>query len=110
MSVETVKKDGPGSTELPRSSSPVVKANALLFAQFERSDLKRAEDYLRDFGLLPVARTEKQLFMRGTGPHPYIYRVTLGPTARFLGLGHATIVSAADGKADHVRPIEPSPV
>ena len=87
MSVETVKKDGPGSIELPRSSSPVVKANALLFAQFERPDLKRAEDYLLDFGLLPVARTEKQLFMRGTGPHPYIYRVTLGPTARFLGLG-----------------------
>src|SRR5271169_652934 len=87
MSVETVKKGRPGSNELPRSSSPVVKANALLFAQFERPDLKRAEDYLRDFGLRPVARTEKRLFMRGTGPHPHIYRVTLGPTARFLGLG-----------------------
>ena len=49
--------------------------------------MKRAEDYLRDFGLVPVAVTEKQLFMRGTGPHPYIYRVTLGQKARFLGLG-----------------------
>ena len=85
MSVETVKKGGPGSIELPRSSSPVVKANALLFAQFERPDLKRAEDYLRDFGLVPVARTEKQLFMRGTGPHPYIYRVTLGRQPGFWG-------------------------
>ncbi len=86
MSVDILRQ-GPGSIELPRSSSPVVKSDALLFAHFERPDLEATETYLRDFGLVRAAKTENQLFMRGTGPHPYIYRVTLGQKARFLGLG-----------------------
>ena len=44
-------RQGPGSIELPRSRAPVVKANALLYAHFERPDLNRARDYLVDFGL-----------------------------------------------------------
>jgi hypothetical protein len=87
MSLDTVAKQGPGSIELPRTSSPVVKSNSLLFAHFERPSLEAAENYLRDFGLVRAAKTERQLFMRGTGPCPYIYRVTLGQKARFLGLG-----------------------
>ena len=72
MSIETVQKRGPGSIELARSSSPIAKADALLFAHFERPDLKKAESYLRDFGLVLAARTGTELFMRGTGSHPYI--------------------------------------
>ena len=87
MPVRTVLKQGPGSVELPRSSSPVVKSNSLLFAHFERPDLEAAEKYLRDFGLVRAAKTDNELFMRGTGPSPYIYRITLGRNARFLGLG-----------------------
>jgi hypothetical protein len=87
MSIETVQERGPGSIELARSSSPIAKADALLFAHFERPDLKKAESYLGDFGLVLAARTGTELFMRGTGSHPYIYRVTLGQKARFLGLG-----------------------
>ena len=45
-------RQGPGSIELPRSRAPVVKANALLYAHFERPDLNRARDYLVDFGLI----------------------------------------------------------
>jgi len=87
MSLDKAVKSGPGSVELARSSSPLVKANALLFAHFERPSLETAEAYLLDFGLVPVMKTEKDLFFRGTGPHPYIYRATLGPKARFLGIG-----------------------
>jgi catechol 2,3-dioxygenase-like lactoylglutathione lyase family enzyme len=72
---------------MARSSSPLVKANALLFVHFERPNLEKAEAYLLDFGLVPAAKTEKDLFLRGTGPAPYIYRATLGPKARFLGIG-----------------------
>ena len=64
-----------------------MKANALLFTHFERPDLKKAEAYLLDFGLVPAAKSEKELFFRGAGPQPYIYRATLGATARFLGIG-----------------------
>jgi catechol 2,3-dioxygenase-like lactoylglutathione lyase family enzyme len=64
-----------------------VKVSQLLFAHFERPDLDRAERYLCDFGLVRASRTENELFMRGAGPQPYIYRVTQGRDARFLGLG-----------------------
>ena len=71
-------RQGPGSIELPRSLAPVVKANALLYAHFERPDLNRARDYLVDFGLLVVSQGEDELFLRGTGSTPYIYRVSRG--------------------------------
>src|SRR5271157_6571488 len=87
MSVNTAHKQGPGSIEFKRSSSPLVKADALLFAHFERPDLKKAEAYLLDFGLIPAGRTGNDLFLRGAGPNPYIYRATSGPKARFLGIG-----------------------
>jgi catechol 2,3-dioxygenase-like lactoylglutathione lyase family enzyme len=78
---------GPGSVELPRSLSPIVKANDLLFVHFERPDLESAEQYLRDFGLMVVSKTANEMFLRGTGSRPYVYRVTRGPRARFIGLG-----------------------
>ena len=87
MSDTSISKGGPGSIKLRRSSAPIVKADQLLFVHFERPDLKQAEQYLRDFGLVVAERSEHDLFMRGTGPQPYIYRVTKGPNARFLGLG-----------------------
>ena len=87
MSLEAAIKRGVGSIELPRSLAPVVKAHELLLAHFERPDLDRAESYLRDFGLVRAERTKSELFMRGAGPRPYIYRVTRGPRARFLELG-----------------------
>jgi catechol 2,3-dioxygenase-like lactoylglutathione lyase family enzyme len=87
MSADTTLKTRPGSIELKRSASPLVRADALVFAHFERPNIKKAEDYLLDFGLVPSAKTEKDVFFRGTGPTPYIYRATLGPKARFLGIG-----------------------
>src|ERR1700733_6228277 len=79
--------DGPGGIKLARSREPIVKANELLFVHFERSDIGKAERYLLDFGLTVLAKREGELFMRGTGSQPYIYRASLGPEARFLGLG-----------------------
>ena len=78
--------------------APAVKANALLYAHFERPDLNRARDYLVDFGLLVVSQGEDELFLRGTGSTPYIYRVTRGDAARFIGLG-LSVPSADDLKA-----------
>ena len=90
-------RQGPGSIELPRSRAPAVKANALLYAHFERPDLNRARDYLVDFGLHVVSQGEDELFLRGTGSTPYIYRVSRGPAARFIGLG-LSVPSADDLK------------
>jgi hypothetical protein len=65
---------GPGSIELKRSPAPLVKADKLLFVHFERPDLAKAEQYLTDFGLVVAARTQTELFMRGTGATPYVSR------------------------------------
>ena len=88
----------PGSIELRRSVAPAVKANALLYAHFERPDLNRARDYLVDFGLLVVSQGEDELFLRGAGSTPYIYRVSRGGAARFIGLG-LSVPSVDDLKA-----------
>ncbi len=82
-------RQGPGSID-----APAVKANALLYAHFERPDLNRGRDYLVDFGLLVVSQGEDELFLRGTGSTPYIYRVSRGDAARFIGFGLS--VSSAD--------------
>lgn len=76
---------GPGSIELRRAKAPIVRAGELLFAHFERPDLDKAEAYLRDFGLVRAERSANELFMRATGPRPYVYKATLGPRARFRG-------------------------
>ena len=87
-------KTGPGSIELGRSASPIVKADKLLFVHFERPDLAKVEEYLCDFGLISIKRTDTDLFLRGTDPQPYIYRATRGPAARFLGLGFSVATGA----------------
>jgi len=110
MSQAKMLARGPGSIALPRSRSPIVKANELLFVHFERPDLKRAERYLRDFGLIVAAQSESELFMRGAGSQPYIYRASYGPIARLLGIGFS-VPTLEDleklSKAFH-RPIEAS--
>jgi hypothetical protein len=82
-----IAKAGPGSIALPRSRAPVAKADALLYAHFERPDLEKAREYLTDFGLVVASRGENELFLRGAGPTPFIYRITRGENPRFLGLG-----------------------
>ena len=67
--------------------------------------MEQAEQYLRDFGLIVAAKSENELFMRGTGTQPYIYRasqvlVAKLPWARLLGPAHDRPREAVEG----VRP------
>jgi catechol 2,3-dioxygenase-like lactoylglutathione lyase family enzyme len=76
------------STPQPaRHSNPTTKASALAYAIFDRPDLKKAEEYLIDFGLRPVSNDGETLLMRGTGPDPYCYVVRKAAKPRFVGLG-----------------------
>jgi len=67
--------------------APTVKATALAYLMFERPDLDRALQFLQDFGLELVTRSEGMLFMRAAGREAYCYVVQRGPEARFLGAG-----------------------
>ncbi len=61
-----------------RHSAPTVKARKLAYLLFERPDLKKAERFLNDFGLHTVSRSAEALYLRGTGPEPFCYRVAKG--------------------------------
>ena len=66
--------------------------------------------YLVDFGLIVASKSDREVYLRGTGRRPYIYRLTLGPRPRFIGLG----LSVATREELHTlsqtldRPIEAS--
>ena len=78
------------ATRLPaRHPEPTAKAIELTHLVFERPDLEQAEAFLVDFGLVVVSRSADLLYLRGTAPAAYCYRVHRGPAARFVGLGLA---------------------
>jgi catechol 2,3-dioxygenase-like lactoylglutathione lyase family enzyme len=70
-----------------RHPNPTARASELAHLIFERPDLARAESFLSDFGLRSAGRTGAVLYMRGTAPSPYCYRVHRAPRARFVGVG-----------------------
>ena len=53
--------------------SALVKARALEFLMFEKSDLDVTAAFLSDFGMQLVVRDSQQLQMRGSGAAPCIY-------------------------------------
>jgi catechol 2,3-dioxygenase-like lactoylglutathione lyase family enzyme len=81
---------------------------ALTHLVFERPDLDRAAAFLTDFGLSIAHRTERALYLRGTAPTHYCYRVERGPRSRFVGAGYA-VDSHADlerlGRLDGASPV-----
>lgn len=50
-----------------------IKVTDIAYARVSVPDLELAEEFLTDFGLIRVERTESALYMRGTGPAHYIY-------------------------------------
>jgi catechol 2,3-dioxygenase-like lactoylglutathione lyase family enzyme len=76
------------STPQPsREPHPTARASALAYLVFERPDLQRAGEFLSDFGLLPVSRGPDVLYLRGTAPSPFCYRIHRAAEARFVGAG-----------------------
>src|SRR5271157_2942365 len=70
-----------------RHPHPTVRACRLAHLIFERPDLELAERFLTDFGLVTALKTDDTLYLRGTGPDPYCYRVHRAPGAKFVGFG-----------------------
>ena len=62
-----------------------IKVADIAYARVGVPDLDEAEQFLGDFGLIAVERTDDKLFLRGTGPAHHIYVAEKGET-RFIGL------------------------
>jgi catechol 2,3-dioxygenase-like lactoylglutathione lyase family enzyme len=81
-----------------RHPAPTSRATALIYLMFDRPDLRKAEEFLGDFGLRTVAKDEGMLLLRGTGPAPFCYVARKAAKASFVGLG-LRVESAAELEA-----------
>ncbi|MGY4924576.1 VOC family protein [Streptomyces sp. 900105755] len=68
-----------------RARNPVIKVADLAWLEFEKPDLDRAEVFARDFGFAVAARTERELWLRGTFAGSPCMVIRHGPASRFLG-------------------------
>ncbi|GGW09196.1 putative 2,3-dihydroxybiphenyl-1,2-dioxygenase or glyoxalase/bleomycin resistance protein [Streptomyces capoamus] len=68
-----------------RSRNPAVKVADLAWLEFEKPDLDRAEVFARDFGFQIAARTERQLWLRGTFAGSPCMVIRRGQASRFIG-------------------------
>ncbi|MFH8658000.1 VOC family protein [Streptomyces afghaniensis] len=68
-----------------RSRNPVIKVVDLAWLEFEKPDLDRAEVFARDFGFAIAARTEGELWMRGTFAGSPCMVIRKGRASRFIG-------------------------
>ena len=93
------------TTEPTRHENPTVKAAALAYVIFERPDLKKAEEYLIDFGLRTVSNDGETLFMRGAASSPYCYVARKAPKPRFVGMGFEVGFHRRLAKADEAAGI-----
>ncbi|MFJ9377266.1 VOC family protein [Streptomyces sp. NPDC101455] len=68
-----------------RSRNPVIKVSDLAWLEFEKPDLDRAEVFARDFGFQVAARTERDLWLRGTFAGSPCMVIRKGRASRFIG-------------------------
>ncbi|MFC5910492.1 VOC family protein [Streptacidiphilus monticola] len=68
-----------------RSRNPVIKVADLAWLEFQKPDLDRAEVFARDFGFAVAARTERELWLRGTFAGSPCMVIRKGRSPRFIG-------------------------
>lgn len=84
------------ASEYPESQRPdhvqallrpvaLVQARELAFLMFEKPDLRRAERFWQDFGLITVSLTQNRLVMRAAGSAPAVLVATKAARARYVG-------------------------
>ena len=60
---------------------PITKVSDMAFVRFCAPDLDKQEQFLLDFGMTRVERTQTGLYMRGTDSNPFIHVTHLGDPA-----------------------------
>jgi len=64
--------------------SSIIKVDDVAFPTLQVPDLDKQEEFLSDFGMTRVERTNDTLYMAGDGPQPFIHVSKLGEK-KFLG-------------------------
>lgn len=69
---------------LPRPEA-LGRAQSLAFLMFDKRDLRRAQRFWQDFGLITVSLTEERLVMRAAGPAPAVLVARRARRSRYVG-------------------------
>jgi catechol 2,3-dioxygenase-like lactoylglutathione lyase family enzyme len=67
----------------------MISIQDVVYARYQVVDLGRAAEFMQHFGLLPSARTDKALYLRGYGENHHAYVAELGSENRSIGFALA---------------------
>src|ERR1700747_1925980 len=68
-----------------RSTNPVIKVHDVVWLEFEKPDLNKAEAFGLAFGFSVVLRTDDELHLRGSDPGAPCVLIRRGARSRFVG-------------------------
>ena len=96
-----------------RSANPIIKVQDVIWLEFEKPDLERAEAFAQAFGFATALRTDEELHLRGCDAGAPCVLIRRGEREKFLGPAfvaaeHSDLVRLADATGATVRPLPES--
>src|SRR5271157_698673 len=93
-----------------RSANPVIKVHDVIWLEFEKPDLNKAEAFARAFGFSVALRTDDELHLRGSDPVAPCVLIRRGTRSRFVGPAFVAaedtdLLRLADATGATVRPL-----
>ena len=93
-----------------RSANPVIKVHDVIWLEFEKPDLKKAEAFALAFGFSVALRTDDELHLRGSDAGAPCVLIRRGSRSRFIGPAfvaaeHSDLLRLADATGTTVRPL-----
>ena len=86
-----------------RSANPIIKVQDVIWLEFEKPDLERAEAFAQAFGFSTALRTDEELHLRGCDAGAPCVLIRRGEREKFLGPGvccRGAFRSGAVGRCD----------
>jgi catechol 2,3-dioxygenase-like lactoylglutathione lyase family enzyme len=95
-----------------RSANPVIKVQDVVWLEFEKPDLAKAEAFAHAFGFATALRTDEELHLRGSDASTPCVLIRKGPREKFLGPAfvaeQSDLLRLADATGTAVRPLPES--
>ncbi|HET9564670.1 MAG TPA: 2,3-dihydroxybiphenyl 1,2-dioxygenase, partial [Mycobacterium sp.] len=96
-----------------RSANPTIKVHDVLWLEFEKPDLVKAEAFAHSFGFATVLRTKDELQLRGSDAGAPCVLIRRGQREKFLGPAfvaaeQSDLLRLADATGTSVRPLPES--
>jgi hypothetical protein len=96
-----------------RSRDPIIKVHDIVWLEFEKPDLARAEAFTQAFGFRTALRTANELSLRGTDSASPCVLIRRGPRSRFVGAAYtaqdnADVLRLAEATGKRIRALPES--